>query len=71
MNTMRQHNTSTGLMFRRMRPLLGTFVEIALAAPAARAEGAVAAAFAAIEQVQQQMSFHDADSDLSRINLYA
>ena len=58
-------------MFRRMRPLLGTFVEIALAAPAARAEGAVAAAFAAIEQVQQQMSFHDADSDLSRINLYA
>lgn len=56
---------------RRMRPLLGTFVEIALQAPPVLAENALAAAFAAIEDVQIQMSFHDPDSDLSRINLYA
>ncbi len=56
---------------RRMRPLLGTFVDISVHAPAQLAHTAVAAAFAVIEDVQQQMSFHDADSDLSRINLLA
>jgi thiamine biosynthesis lipoprotein len=54
-----------------MRPLLGTFVEITAYAPIELAEKGVAAAFAAIESVQRQMSFHDPESDLSRINLYA
>lgn len=57
---------------RRARPLLGTFVEIdatGLAEPAlARA---VDAAFEAIERVQRLMSFHDPESDLSRLNRYA
>jgi hypothetical protein len=52
---------------RRARPLLGTIVDIT-------AEGdtdlsvAIEAAFASIEEVQRLMSFHDAKSDVSRIN---
>jgi thiamine biosynthesis lipoprotein len=57
--------------FRRMRPLLGTFVEIQARAPAVLAEAGIEAAFAAIVDVQRQMSFFDPDSDLSRINLHA
>lgn len=53
---------------KRMRPLLGTFVEIIARGPESLAEAAVAAAFAAIECVQQAMSFHAPDSELSRIN---
>lgn len=56
---------------RRMRPLLGTFVEIHARAPAALAEPGIEAAFSAIDEVQRQMSFFDPDSDLSRINLHA
>ena len=54
---------------RRAQPLLGTFVEIA-AADAARSdlEQAVESAFAAVAQVHQLMSFHDPDSDVSRLN---
>lgn len=55
-------------MMRRARPLLGTIVEIT-------AEGAddvlceaFEAAFAAIECVHRLMSFHDPQSDVSRIN---
>ncbi|MGH8259726.1 MAG: FAD:protein FMN transferase [Steroidobacteraceae bacterium] len=51
-----------------MRPLLGTFVEIAASGDPARLPRAVAAAYAAIERVQQLMSFHDPRSDVSRIN---
>lgn len=58
-------------VLRRMRPLLGTFVEITAYAAPKLAEKGVAAAFSAIESVQQQMSFHDPESDLSRINLHA
>lgn len=58
----------------RMRPLL--FVEIRATkagsgrgtACAGRVEDAVGAAFAAIERVQSLMSFHDLESDVSRIN---
>jgi thiamine biosynthesis lipoprotein len=51
----------------RARPLLGTFVEIAVAqAPAI--EAAVGAAFAAVAKVHRLMSFHGADSDVSRLN---
>jgi thiamine biosynthesis lipoprotein len=54
---------------RRARPLLGTLVEIAVegGAPADR-EAAIEAAFAAIARVHRLMSFHDADSDLGRLN---
>jgi thiamine biosynthesis lipoprotein len=54
---------------RRARPLLGTFVEIAVAgAPPAEMEAAVEAAFAAIATVHRLMSFHDEASDVSRLN---
>ncbi len=57
---------------RRARPLLGTFVDIRVtAANAVRAERAVCAAFTAIDRVQALMSFHDAASDLSRLNRFA
>jgi thiamine biosynthesis lipoprotein len=54
---------------RRARPLLGTFVEIA-SAGAARGEtaGAIEAAFDAVAIVHRLMSFHDPDSDVSRLN---
>jgi FAD:protein FMN transferase len=54
---------------RRAKPLLGTFVEIE-AAGAARAEihQAIDAAFESIATVHRLMSFHDADSDVSRLN---
>ncbi|MCI0468210.1 MAG: FAD:protein FMN transferase, partial [Beijerinckiaceae bacterium] len=54
---------------RRLRPLLGTFVEVAVAGAAvADMEAAVEAAFAAIGTVHRLMSFHDEASDVSRLN---
>jgi thiamine biosynthesis lipoprotein len=59
--------TSTSL--RRAQALLGTFVEIDVtAATRSCAENAVEAAFSAVADVHRLMSFHDADSDLSRLN---
>jgi FAD:protein FMN transferase len=59
--------TSTNL--RRARPLLGTFVEIDVAdAEQGDAEAAVEAAFAVVAEVHRLMSFHEADSDVSRLN---
>lgn len=52
---------------KRMRPLLGCFVEIALPQTSA-IQPAFSAAFARIELIQQLLSFHDAASDLSRLN---
>src|SRR5579864_6506206 len=52
--------------FRRARPLLGTLVEIGAQGPDALA--AIEAAFTRVHQIQCLMSFHDADSDVSRIN---
>jgi FAD:protein FMN transferase len=54
---------------RRAQPLLGTFVEIR-SGGAARSdtERAVDAAFNAIAQAHRLMSFHDPDSDVSRLN---
>lgn len=49
-----------------MRPLLGTFVEVGARGPGAAA--GVDAAFAAIECAQVCWSFHDRDSELSRLN---
>jgi thiamine biosynthesis lipoprotein len=54
---------------RRARPLLGTFVEIE-AAGAAKSEmnAAVDAAFEAVAGAHRLMSFHEPDSDVSRLN---
>mgnify|MGYP000175542765 CR=1 FL=1 len=54
---------------RRMKPLLGTFVEVgAQAVSATLLAPAIAAAFEALERVQQRMSFHAPDSELTRLN---
>jgi thiamine biosynthesis lipoprotein len=54
---------------RRLRPLLGTFVEAAAAgASKPDMEAAVEAAFVAIGTVHRLMSFHDEESDVSRLN---
>src|SRR6266436_2823256 len=54
---------------RRARPLLGTFVEIAVAGQTFdAAEAAVEAAFSAVATVHRLMSFHETDSDVSRLN---
>ncbi|NMH66531.1 FAD:protein FMN transferase [Shewanella salipaludis] len=59
-------------MIRRARPLLGTLVEIAaLAKPSqddAEVNLAMAAAFARIAAIGRSLSFHDGDSELSRLN---
>ena len=57
---------------RRAKPLLGTFVEIAVAhaAPEVMA-AAVEDAFDAIARVHRCMSFHDPASDVSRLNQHA
>jgi FAD:protein FMN transferase len=54
---------------RRARPLLGTFVEIDAECPVgADLEGAIESAFQAVAVVHGLMSFHAADSDVSRLN---
>ena len=54
---------------RRARPLLGTFVEITGAGRAAGDLGrAIDAAFEAVARVHRLMTFHDPQSDLSRLN---
>ncbi len=57
---------------RRARPLLGTIVEIeAKGVPTAPLQHAIDAAFEAVGRVHRLMSFHDEDSDVSRINRHA
>jgi thiamine biosynthesis lipoprotein len=55
---------------KRCQPLLGTFVEITLTGSKseARLHEHVTKAFELIRSVQQMMSFHDQDSDISRLN---
>ena len=55
---------------RRARPLLGTLTQISVAAPLAPVDlhAAVDAAFGEIAVVHALMSWHDADSELSRLN---
>ena len=54
---------------RRDRPLLGTLVDIRVGGvDEARALSAIEAAFAEVADVHRLMSFHDAASDVSRIN---
>jgi FAD:protein FMN transferase len=60
---------SPSVELRRCRPLLGTFVEIrASGVPAPVLRAALEAAFGAVERVQRRMSFHEAGSDVSRLN---
>jgi thiamine biosynthesis lipoprotein len=52
-------------MIRRAQPWLGTLVEISAAGVD---QGSVSAAFTEIARVHRLMSFHDAASDIARIN---
>jgi len=53
----------------RQKPGLGTFVEIGVAVtPGADPDAIIDKAFAGIADIQRLMSFHDPDSDLSRLN---
>ncbi|MGE5086214.1 MAG: FAD:protein FMN transferase [Bacillota bacterium] len=54
--------------YRRMRPFLGTFVEIGTFADDPLAEQAVNDAFVAIELVHKTLGFHNAESELSKLN---
>jgi FAD:protein FMN transferase len=61
--------SSSSADVRRCRPLLGTFVEIAARhASADDAHRAADAAFDEVALVHRRMSFHDPDSDVSRLN---
>jgi thiamine biosynthesis lipoprotein len=64
---------ASGQRLRRARPLLGTLVEIAIEAdrPPGELLAASDAAYEAIAQVQALMSYHDAASQLSRLNRLA
>tara|TARA_R110002049_G_scaffold18749_4_gene71289 strand:+ start:2749 stop:3552 length:804 start_codon:yes stop_codon:yes gene_type:complete len=53
---------------KRMQPLLGTFVEVGIITERDNGGDAITAAFKGIEKVQNLLSFHNADSDLSRLN---
>jgi thiamine biosynthesis lipoprotein len=60
---------ATSASIRRARPLLGTFVDIDIDDVDERhAEGVIEAAFAAVSDVHRLMSFHEADSDVTRLN---
>jgi len=61
---------------RRCRPAMGTFVDISIDDGRAELDdrvrhAAMTAAFAAVDRVAALMSFHDATSDLSRLNAAA
>lgn len=59
-------------MLRRAKPLLGTFVEVAVSAATAELEWRAAiAAFDAVADVHRLMSFHEPDSDVTRLNRHA
>ena len=61
--------TTGQIELRRCRPLLGTFVEIvAIGTDAGDLEHAAESAFSAVAQVHRLMSFHDPESDVSRMN---
>jgi FAD:protein FMN transferase len=53
---------------RRARPLLGTIVDIQAQGRGVTAARALEAGFKAIARVHQLMSFHEDDSDVSRLN---
>lgn len=57
---------------KRARPLLGTYVEIRVrGAEESCLRSGLESAFRAVSQVQTLMSFHEPDSDVSRVNRHA
>jgi thiamine biosynthesis lipoprotein len=52
----------------RLRPAMGTLVHVSAAGPEASVQRSVDAAFASVERVERLMSFHDPQSELSRVN---
>lgn len=59
----------SSIKIRRCRPLLGTFVEVAASGrKAADLERGIDAAFGNVEKVCRLMSYHDPQSDVSRMN---
>jgi thiamine biosynthesis lipoprotein len=59
----------SNIEIRRCRPLLGTFVEVvACGRNAADLKRGIDTAFASVEKVCRLMSYHDAQSDVSRMN---
>jgi len=62
--------TCSGISVKRVRPLLGTFVEIALQGPVDEAvlHRWMTRGFSAVSQVDQLMSVHRPDSDMTHLN---
>lgn len=59
----------SNIEIRRCRPLLGTFVEISASGlDEMELNSAIDVAFATIEKIQNQMSAHDSNSELSLLN---
>ncbi len=56
------------IAFRRMRPLLGTYVEVGTLTESNAIPPDFGSYFEIIEKVHSLLSFHDAKSDLSRLN---
>lgn len=54
--------------YKRLRPLLGTFVEIGTNSQEENKKQAIDTAFDAIKKINDLLSFHDPDSELSRLN---
>ena len=64
--------TQPTIEHQRARPLLGTLVEIVAAGACPdQVQAAIARAFQTVEMVHALMSYHDAASDISRINRWA
>ena len=56
-------------LYQRTQPWLGTLVSVGIqGVSAALAEGAMARAFQSVRRVHRLMSFHEPDSDVTRIN---
>jgi thiamine biosynthesis lipoprotein len=51
-----------------MRPAMGTLVHVSASGPGPAVQQAVDAAFAAVDRIDRLMSFHDPQSELSRVN---
>jgi thiamine biosynthesis lipoprotein len=64
---MRSERAPLASFLRRMRPGMGTFVEIGVERTGP-ADEAVDAAFAVAAEIERSLSFQDADSELSRLN---
>src|SRR5882672_5137405 len=52
----------------RMRPAMGTLVHVCASGPGPAVRRSVDAALATVERIERLMSFHDPQSELSRVN---